>query len=102
MRERDYPPDPHDRAQSHLRENIVAALKFVALLVLSVATGFLGSIWADMAIVKSDIRDLNTRLNERVIRQVDANTAINAEQGRDIEDLKRRMDRVEAEPDPHG
>lgn len=45
---------------------------------------------ADMADMKSDMRNVNTRLDERVIRQVDSNT-------RRIDNVEERVRRLESQ-----
>lgn len=42
----------------------------------------------DIASIKSDVRDVNTRMDERVIRQVETNTS-------DIQSLKERVQTIE-------
>ena len=42
----------------------------------------------DIALIKSDVRNVNTRLDERVIRQVETNTS-------DIQSLKDRVQTIE-------
>lgn len=100
MRERDYPPDPHGVATQ--AANIVisrGALRLLvgaAMILLSIATWFLGSIWTNQQAMSTTVVRIDTTLNERVIRQVDSNTAINTKQTDDIDDLKNRVSRLEA------
>ena len=67
-----------------------------AMILLSIATWFLGSIWTNQQAMSTTVVRIDTTLNERVIRQVDSNTAINTKQTDDIDDLKNRVSRLEA------
>lgn len=97
MRERDYPPATQDRQTQHTLWALVrSALPYIATVAVMLCTWFLGSMWTTSQQTASDVRHINDVLNERVIRQIDAETARNDKQDDTLDSLKSRVDRIEA------
>ena len=104
MREKDYPPDPHATATDHsesrfLKNYAVPSLVFLLIVVSGVAYNQMlnrldtlaqndSKRADDVAQIKSDVRDLNTKLDAGPLRQIETNT-------QNIADHEQRLQRLE-------
>lgn len=75
-----------------------ATARFIVPILLLAILGWISDVKSDiralsqdLGAVKSDIRDVNTRLDERVLRQVDSNTGTIADHEKRIQRLERAV-----------